>query len=68
MCAARCGCIGLHIMAGRKVPIVQVEIVSPVFAERVEADVSVAVNAVRDLVYGARSCVWRVTLCAARGS
>ena len=52
MCAAHCGCIGLHVMAGRKVPIVQVEIVSPVFAERVEADVSVAVSA-------ARPCLWR---------
>ena len=36
-CTARC--IG-HVM-GRKVPIVQVEIVGPVLAERVEADVSV---------------------------
>ena len=37
MCAARC--IG-HVI-GRKVPIVQVEIVGPVLAERVEADVPV---------------------------
>ena len=33
--------IGHVILIGRKVPIVQVEIVGPVLAERVEADVSV---------------------------
>ena len=53
-------------MAGRKVPIIQVEIVSPVLAERVEADVSVAVSAVRDLVHGAPSSERCATSCAAR--
>ena len=43
-------CIG-HVM-GRKVPIVQVEFVGPVLAERVEADVSVTLT---KQMYG---CFW----------